>query len=202
MGISGKLYEWLQGFLLSRKQTVMVDGVVSERVSVVSGVPQGSVIGPLMFLILLRDIDADIAFANVSSFADDTRVCSGIRSLEDVTRLQADLNKIYEWARKNNAIFNPDKFECVRYGVDETMKQSTSYKACNGLPIQCSEHVRDLGVKVSHDATFTQHIRDLTMAASLKCSWILRVFKSRDRVPLMILWKSLVASILEYCCQL
>ena len=107
----------------------------------------GSVIGPLMFLILLRDIDADMAFANVSSFADDTRACSGIRCLEDVTRLQADLDKIYEWARKNNAVFNPDKFECLRYEVDETMKQFTSYKASNGLAIQCSEHVRNLGVK-------------------------------------------------------
>ena len=202
MGTRGKLFDWIASFLTNRHQYVTVDGQTSARVPVVSGVPQGSVLGPLIFLILLRDLDDDVTFSNVSSFADDTRVFAGIRNVEDTKNLQADLDKIYEWARNNNASFNSDKFECLRYGVDKSIAQTTSYLTCDGSPIQCGEHVRDLGVQMSADATFTQHITDLVRAASQKCGWILRVFKTRDRTTLLTLWKSLVAPLLDYCCQL
>ena len=87
IGICGKLYKWLENFLTGREQKVMVDGVTSERISVLSGVPQGSVVGPLMFLVLLRDIDEGITFSNVSSFADDTRVSSGVSNMNHIAEL-------------------------------------------------------------------------------------------------------------------
>ena len=83
LGIGGKLFDWIESFLTNRKQRVVVDSAISDEVTVISGVPQGSVLGPLLYLILLRDIDADVAFAKVSSFADDTRVLAGIKSTED-----------------------------------------------------------------------------------------------------------------------
>ena len=202
MGITGSLFRWIKAFLSDRRQCVLVDGVKSEMVSVRSGVPQGSVIGPLLFLILLNDIDVETSFAHVSSFADDTRVFSGIRSIHDVTYLQRDLDTIFEWAEANNATFNSEKFECLRYGPDETLKQNTSYLSSNRTPIQCSQHVRDLGVTVSHDATFIEQINNTIAAANIKCGWILRTFKTRDKLPLITLWKSLVAPVLDYCCQL
>ena len=202
MGITGKLFNWLQAFLSGRKQSVLVDGVKSDRVPVRSGVPQGSVIGPLMFLILLKDIDSETEFTHVASFADDTRIFSGVRNTEDIAHLQSDLEKVFEWARNNNATFNPDKFECVRYGPDETLKQSTSYLSGSGAPIPCVQHVRDLGVTMSQDASFTEHISLTTKSASLKCGWILRTFKTRERLALITLWKALVAPVLDYCSQL
>ena len=202
MGIRGKLFHWLKAFLTGRQQCVLINGVKSDQVPVQSGVPQGSVIGPLMFLVLLKDIDCDTNFSHVTSFADDTRVLSGIKNEEDVANLQRDLEQIFQWAYLNNASFNPDKFECLRYGSDKSLKEGTVYTSCEGATIQCSKHVRDLGVTISDDATFTEHITRTVKAANLKCGWILRTFKTRDRLPLITLWKSLVAPVLDYCSQL
>ena len=202
LGIGGKLFDWIEAFLTNRSQSVLVNGAMSDRVPVVSGVPQGSVLGPLMFLILLGDIDRDVLHSFVSSFADDTRVFAGINSVEETKQLQNDLNKIYDWAVRNNAEFNSAKFECLRYGNNNHLKQNTSYTANNQEIIEVSTYVRDLGVKMSSDGNFAHHINDICTSASLKCAWILRVFKTRDRVALVTLWKSLVAPVLEYCCQL
>ena len=202
LGVVGKLFCWIRGFLVGRRQCVTVGGIKSEFVPVVSGVPQGSVIGPLLFLVLLRDIDTGISYANVASFADDTRVSAGIKTTEDAVKIQADLDRIFEWARENNAEFNSEKFECVRYGRDELLKDSTDYKSDAGTTIKRSEHVRDLGVTVSQDATYAEHTRNIVISASQKCGWILRTFKTRDQLALTTLWKSLVAPTLDYCCQL
>ena len=202
MGITGKVFTWIQAFLRDRQQCVVVGGKKSEFVPVPSGVPQGSVIGPLLFLILLTDIDSSVDFSSVSSFADDTRILSGIRDMDDVANLQADLDAIFTWATRNNATFNSEKFECLRYGRNESIKEDTNYLSNTGTTIQHKDCVKDLGVTVSHDATFTKHIREITSSANLKCGWILRTFKTRDRLLLLTLWKSLVVPILDYCCQL
>ena len=76
LGIRGLLLQWIQSFLSSRTQMVMVNGVLYDPAPVTSGVPQGSVIGPLLFLILIGDIDQNVAHAFLSSFADDTRLLS------------------------------------------------------------------------------------------------------------------------------
>ena len=87
IGISGKLGQWVYSFLTERKQAVIVNGAISNLSEVSSEVPQGSVLGPLLFLVLIGDIDKDIT----SSFADDTRVAKGISSVEDLETLQLDL---------------------------------------------------------------------------------------------------------------
>ena len=74
LGINGKLYAWVKSFLLDRSQQVSVNGFLSEKVHVKSGVPQGSVLGPLLFLVLMSDIDCEILESFLSSFADDTRI--------------------------------------------------------------------------------------------------------------------------------
>ena len=96
MGITGKLFTWIKNFLIGRKQVVSVNGAKSGQRDVVSGVPQGSVLGPLLFLILLGDIDSGVSCASVSSFADDARVLAPIAKQEDANSLQADLDVIYE----------------------------------------------------------------------------------------------------------
>ena len=81
LGIGGKLGRWLYDFLSNRSQTVIVNGIKSKRIFVTSGVPQGSVLGPLLFLILIGDIDKDVQHSFVSSFADDTRAFKSVFSM-------------------------------------------------------------------------------------------------------------------------
>merc|ERR1711888_508941 len=127
LGISGNIGKWIYSFLTGRTQCVIVNGMRSDVSEVKSGVPQGSVLGPLLFLILLGDIDKSIASAFVSSFADDTRVGRRIKTPADVQALQEDLNTIYRWSSKNNMKFNSDKFECIRYGKKKELHDNTHY---------------------------------------------------------------------------
>ena len=105
MGITGNILRWITDFLTTRHQCVEDEGHKSDPIPMISGVPEGSVIGPLLFLILLGDIDEHVATSFVSSFADDTRVLGRISSVEDIEHLQNDLNTIYEWSHRNNNNF-------------------------------------------------------------------------------------------------
>ena len=118
LGVRGKLGRWIHCFLTGRTQKVVVGGASSSIKVVISGVPQGSVLGPLLFLIMIGDIDKSVLTAFLSSFADDTRVGHWIKTKEDLQNFQKDLDNIYEWASKNNMEFNSSKFECLRYGED------------------------------------------------------------------------------------
>ena len=202
LGIGGNLYSWIESFLTNRYQTVVVEGSSSMPVKMKSGVPQGSVLGPLIFLILMADIDVNIYHSLLKSFADDTRVMKGVSGVNDASKLQADLNNVYEWADKNNMEFNSLKFEVLRYGKDEALKIFTNYLSSSGTVIDQKDSVRDLGVIMSADASFNQHINRVVDTASDKISMILRTFKSRDPDLMITLWKSVVIPSLEYCSQL
>ena len=202
LGVCGNLHNWIKSFLLGRTQRVMVNGHLSDAASVKSGVPQGSVLGPLLFLILISDIDKDIVDSFLSSFADDTRIGKSVSSEEDASGLQGDLNKVYEWATLNNMSFNNSKFELLRYGLNTDLKDGTSYESLDGSQIETKTHVKDLGVIMSNSGSFSEHINRTCRKARDMCSWILRTFSSRSPILMITLWKSLVQPILDYCSQL
>ena len=115
--------------------------------------------------------------------------------------MQADLNATIEWADLNNMQFNKMKFELIRYGMQliEALRQ---YFTSDSEVIKCKEHVRDLGVAMSNDLTFSHHIKNIVAKARKLSGWILRTFKSRNKDVLITLFKSLVIPVLEYCSPL
>ena len=115
LGIQGEVLNWIKTFLVNRKQTVRIDEEQSEECEVKSGVPQGSVLGPLLFLIYISDINEGLSHTRASSFADDTRIIKNVKSAADCQLLQNDLEKVIEWAEENNMAFNTGKFELLRY---------------------------------------------------------------------------------------
>ncbi|MCH2405687.1 MAG: hypothetical protein MK200_05790, partial [Nitrosopumilus sp.] len=102
LNITGKIATWIYAFLTQRQQMVRVEGHFSRKVWVTSGVPQGSVLGPVLFLIMMNNITDNIASTSLASFADDTRIWRDIHGEENAQELQHDLNSLYEWARNNN----------------------------------------------------------------------------------------------------
>ena len=201
-GIDGKIGRWIHSFLTGRQQSVVVNGEKSSPAPVLSGVPQGSVIGPILFLILIGDIDQNIAHAFLSSFADDTRAGKGIKSEHDAQLLQQDLNDIYNWAARNNMEFNDFKFDLLRYGQNSELKEATSYTSNLGTPIQAKDSVKDLGVLMLNSGDFKDHISKIVETVRDLSAWILRSFKSRSRSLMLQLWKSIVIPRLDYCSQL
>ena len=202
LGIDGKVGKWIHSFLTNRFQSVVVNGEQSAPASVISGVPQGSVIGPLLFLVLIGDIDNEVYHSFLSSFADDTRIGRGISSQADSELLQQDLEKVYKWATTNNMLFNDTKFELLRYGKNADLQQSTKYTSNTSDPIQPKCSTKDLGITLSTTADFKEHINNITETVKDLISWILRSFKTRSSLLMLQLWKSLVIPRLDYCSQL
>ena len=113
-GVMDRVSLWLSAFLdpSSRMQSVGVEGRISPLVHVLSGVPQGTVLGHILFLVHIRGISLDLSQGtSASSFADDTRVLRGVSSVEDCEQLQSDRHSIYEWAGDINMVFNSAKFD-------------------------------------------------------------------------------------------
>ena len=110
LGITGKLGIWFFQFLTNRTHYVIISGGISKDSPVLSGVPQGTVLGPLLFLIMISDINKGITSSKLVNFADDTRVCSNIAEADDYDNLQYDLNSIYNWAVHNNMFLTLKSF--------------------------------------------------------------------------------------------
>ena len=110
LGITGKLGIW---FLTNRTHYVRLPGGISKDSPVLSGVPQGTVLGPLLFLIMISDINKGTTSSKLVSLADDTQVYSNIAEADDCDNLQYDLNSIYNWAVHNNMFFNSEKLHFI-----------------------------------------------------------------------------------------
>ena len=119
-GIRGSTNQWIGSFLHDRKQTVVVDGESSSYVDVLSGVPQGSVLGPSLFLFYINDINENLQ-STVRLFADDTICYLAIKAVKDTHRLQEDLDKLAAWEQLWQMEFHPDKCEVIHI----THKRST-----------------------------------------------------------------------------
>ena len=200
-GIGGELLIWLSCFLAERRQTVVVEGAHSRTAIVKSGVPQGTVLGPVMFLIYLNDMEKEVQGSKISSFADDTRLLKTIDSEADRELLQRDLGGIYDWADSNKMELNGDKFTHMRYTAGRAT-QPVIYRTPLGEEITTEKSVKDLGVVVDDSLTFSLQIAAAVRKAKRQMGWVLRVFRTRDTAPMMTLFKSIILPHLEYACQL
>ena len=200
--IGGKLGKWLFNFLTKRKQQVVISGEKSSVTNVTSGVPQGAVLGPILFLIYISDIGENISPMK-KIYVDDTKVKKPIKNVEDVESLQLDLTKLYEWAKSNNMVFNGTKFQVVRYGQNEELKEDTLYfTEDTGDIIERFDKLRDLGVILNEEATFSDHIQHVEKKVRQKIGWVLRTFYTRNAGFMKILYKSLIVPHVDYCSQL
>jgi ribonuclease P/MRP protein subunit RPP40 len=186
-----------------RQQAVVVDGRVSPLSPVISGVPQGTVLGPVLFLLHISDIAREVSEStSTTSYVDDTRVSRSIVDKEsDCQALQTDLASICKWAEDVNMVFNSDKFERLRFWP-KAPKPDLPYKSPDGAVIEEKTHLRDLRVEFSSDLSFTLHIDNTIAAANKLEGWALRSFRRRSRTVMLTIWKSLIQSKLDYCSQL
>ena len=201
-GISGKMGIWISNFLKNRKQTVTVNQKLSRSEPVPSGVPQGSVLGPILFLIMIADIDVDILKkSTVSSFADDTKVSHVIKLRQDCDDLQASLQTIYEWSENNNLNFNELKFQALRYGVNKET-EGHNYITPTGKNIPNEDTIRDLGLRMSRNLKFHHQTETISSKCRSLSGWILRTFTTRETKPMLKLFNSLLLPRVDYCSQI
>ena len=151
LGISGNIGIWLYHFLTNRSHFVRLPGGISKDHPVISGVLQGTVLGPLLFLIMIADIDKGVSDSNLISFADDTRLYSGVGDVTDCDNLQFDLDTLYDWASSNNMFFNSNFFSYVSFSSNGAAYKSNVYIDPSMNIISPSTHVVDLGISMSSD---------------------------------------------------
>ena len=114
MGIGSQVTSWIEDWLKGRTQRVVLNGSFSNWSDVTSGVPQGSVLGPLLFLIYVNDMDCGLE-ANISKFADDTKIFHKVSDISDHQMIQTDLHKLIEWSNTWQIKFNADKCKVLHF---------------------------------------------------------------------------------------
>ena len=196
-GIRGKILNWIKGFLQGRSQQVVVNGEISEVAPVISGIPQGTVLGPVLFVIYINDLLDDITSDGLM-FADDTKIYRQIRSHEDAISLQNDLLKLERWSEKWLLNFNADKCHVLTLGKFDDIKHAHQYKICNNE----LEHVadeKDLGVTIDEEVKFEEHIMRKVRVANGIVGQIRRSFSFLDPETFRRIFVAFVRPHLEYC---
>ena len=212
-GVTVKYLNWIKSFLSNRFQTVYNNGAYSYTTAVQSGVPQGSVLAPLLFIVFINDLQDEISGANLLTFADDTKIISKINSINDTLLLQKNLNNVIEWSKNNNMELNKNKFEHLSHKSQIHNKnlenfdnlpfsqKHSQYCATSSLEISRTTHVKDLGVIVDQNLTWEIQINTIHKKCKQLCGWIFSVFHTRDKDTMLTLFKSLIRSKLEYCSE-
>lgn len=196
--IDGKVLGWLADYLSGRTQAVLINGKSSDFISVTSGVPQGSVLGPLLFLIFINDIVVDV-FSSIRLYADDCIIYRAVSSFNDCITLQADLDRIANWCSTWGMDLNVNKCHFVR--VTKKRNPITNMYQINDIPINMSLQVKYLGVYFSHDLSWRFHIEYMTAKANRMLGFIKRNFKNSPQEVKNTLYLTNIRPILEYASE-
>jgi len=193
-GIGGALFDWVQNWLTGRTQRVVINGCHSEYLSVTSGVPQGSILGPLLFTIYINDLDNNIK-NNLLKFADDSKLWGRVDSVHDRNILQNDLDTLGEWATHNQMPFNIGKCKIMHIG-----KRNAKFEYfLMGCKIASTTEEKDLGVYFSESFKPNLNCDRASKAANKIIGMIARNISNRDSEGMLILYKTLVRPIVDYC---
>ena len=196
-GINGDINRWIASFLIGRRQCVVVDGARSEEAEVLSGVPQGTVLGPLLFLLHINDLPLVLhPDTRCRLFADDCLLYRAINSIEDQVQLQNDLSQIEKWATKwgmklnaskchNMAIYRGNTHAPYLYQLDNTIMSTVKQE-------------KYLGVLISDDLSWAPHISNVVTTASQRLGFLARNLRGSPSDLKRTAYISMFRSTLEY----
>ena len=198
-GIQGDVLQWLRAFLVGRKQRVSVNGQVSGWSPVSSGIPQGSVLGPVMFVIYINDLPSSVKHALVRILADDTKMYKGIPSYAVHAEVQSDFSELENWSDRWQIGFNKGKCNVMHLGYNNP--KHTYYMSDNNntqVPLSETTAEKDLGVIVDNKLNLHEHVATATKKANSILGTIKKTFSCLDIVMIKKLFVSLVRPVLEY----
>ena len=198
LGIPGDLYHWLTVFLTERDQRVVMEGSYSNFVHVDSGIPQGTVLGPLLFLCHINDLPLSVD-SKIRLFADDCLIYREISSIEDKVQLQKDLDSLQDWAENWGMCFNTQK--CYILSTATARKQTPYFYQLNWEILQSVPNTPYLGVTLSTDLKFNIHLNK-NVAKSYQLSSFYpsqsEILSGETATSILLSYISLIRSKLEY----
>ena len=196
IGVQGKVLDWIAEWLRGRKQRVVINGEASEWEDVLSGVPQGSILGPLLFLIYINDLDIGI-MSSILKFADDTKMYGRVGTKEGVDILRKDLEALNDWSDKWQMSFNVEKCKVMHFGKNNAKAE---YKMNERRLAEITEE-KDLGVIISNDLKVSKQCDKAASKGNQILGLIKRTVISRKKKVILNLYRTLVRPHLEYCIQ-
>lgn len=196
-GIRGNLLRWFASYIDKRSQRVVINGYQSDLLPVTSGVPQGSILGPLLFILFINDINQCFQNSKFLLYADDLKAYRPIQNVNDCHLFQADLDRFSNYCIDNKLHLNLSKCNTITF----TKKRKTisfKYALCN-TPLKKVDTLRDLGVTLDTKLHLDLHIGKIINKAVQMCGFVLRActdFKSTSTY--LYLYKGLIRPQLEY----
>ena len=195
-GIRGSLLQWISNWLIGRKQRVVLNGEESEWIDVSSGVPQGSVLGPLLFVLYANDLELGID-CRLFKFADDTKMVIQIKTYKDNIKGQKNLDKLEGWADKSDMQFNKEKCKVLHIG---NRNEKFNY-SMNGVWLESSDAEKDLGIYVDSKFKFSKQCLEARNRANRMLGFIARNVGHKSKEVVKTLYNAYVRPHLEYCVQ-
>ena len=196
-GIDGSIATWIESFLHNRTQRVVIDGHYSSEAEVSSGVPQGTVMGPLLFLLHINDLPSVLhPSTRCRLFADDCLIYREIHSQEDQTQLQKDLDALEQWSTQWGMLFNAKK--CNIMTVVRSSNPLQMFYQINNTILDRVDACTYLGVTLSNDMRWTSHISSCAKKANARLGFMRRNLKGCPQKLKRMAYVSLVRSLMEY----
>ena len=197
LGVGGPYLTWLRSYLSSRSQCVKLFGVSSAEISVTSGVPQGSHLGPILFLLFVNDIVNNFNFCRCLLYADDLKFFATVSSLSECRQVQYELNSLVDWCNCNFLKLNVKKCKVMRF-FKLNSPVIYSYNIDN-LKLEEVILINDLGIIFDKYLSFNMHIDNIVVKSFRMLGFIKRNCRHiEDTKAILTLYNSLVRSILEY----
>ena len=199
-GVNDNIIEWLKDYLNGRQSSVRVNGCLSDQFDISSGVPQGSVLGPVLFIIYVNDMFRIVKDKKVELvlYADDAKLYKSILSEDDRFMLQSCLNALNDWCDVWDVKINVDKCVIIKYGHRFNGDDFEWLYRIGNNNINYSNQIKDLGVLFNDSLSFSLHIQNIVNKCFSILALISRNFKNLTKDSFLLLYKSLVRSKLEY----
>lgn len=194
-GIRSNVLNWISAFLGDRSQRVVVAGEESDSVPVTSGVPQGSVLGPILFLIYINDLPDNIV-SQVRLFADDTALYLTMEGADDSSVLQQDLDRLSMWETAWDMEFNPSKCQVVQ--VTGSRKPISASYRLHGEVLETVSCAKYLGVDITYNLSWGSHVDRITNSANKTLGFIKRNVRAKMSGVREAAYNTLVRPQLEY----
>ena len=196
-GVTGEVLAWFKSYLNNRRQRVVIPGATSDWTFICAGVPQGSILGPLLFLVYINDIVTDIR-SNICLFADDTSLYIFVDDpISAAGCINIDLQKISRWAATWLVSFNPSKTEALLVSRRLFRNRHPPIYMENQLITEVDTH-KHLGIHFSNDGTWHHHIRYITEKAWTRINIMRKLKFKLDRKSLETIYLTFIRPILEY----
>lgn len=201
-GIADISVKWFESYLANRKQRCSINNTLSTKKNISIGIPQGSILGPLLFILYINDLPNSVKFSNVRMYADDTSLTTRGESQKSlISQANYDISGISNWLKANKLSLNATKTEHMFIASDDKLKQisSKAHVYIDGKQIKRVSSSKSLGVVIDERLSWADHVDYMTKKISSGLSGLRRV---RDHIPQEIaiaIYKSLITPWFDYC---